>query len=61
MSGGRAFPKDAALELLAAVREAARQDQFLDVIPAAEARSRFEAAIDFTPLPDEMVDLADAL
>ena len=49
------------VELLAAVRNAARQDQFLDVIPAAEARSRFEAAIDFTPLPLETVDLADAL
>ena len=61
MSGERALPKDAARELLAAVRNAARQDQFLDVIPAAEARGRFEAAIDFTPLPLETVDLADAL
>jgi putative molybdopterin biosynthesis protein len=48
-------------DLLAAVRAAARQDQFLEVIPAAEARSRFEKAIDFTPLPEERVALADAL
>ena len=31
------------------------------LIPAAEARSRFERAIDFTPLPVETVALADAL
>ena len=59
MSGERAPARD--LDLLAAVRNAARQDQFLDVISAAEARSRFESAIDFTPLPDETVTLQDAL
>jgi putative molybdopterin biosynthesis protein len=61
MSGERALAADAAVDLLAAVRDAARQDQFLEVIPAAEARSRFERAIDFTPLPVETVALADAL
>jgi putative molybdopterin biosynthesis protein len=61
MSGERALAPDAVADLLAAVRAAARQDQFLDVIAAAEARSRFEGAIDFTPLPHETMSLADAL
>jgi putative molybdopterin biosynthesis protein len=52
---------DARDALLAAVRSAARQEQFLEVIPAAEARLRFEKAIDFTALPAETVSLADVL
>ncbi len=51
--------QDAAL--LAAVRAAARQEQFLEVIAPAEARRRFEAAIDLAPLAAEMVGLAEAL
>jgi putative molybdopterin biosynthesis protein len=61
VNGERALATDAADDLLAAVRDAARQEQFLEVIPAAEARRRFERAIDFTPLPVETVALADAL
>jgi putative molybdopterin biosynthesis protein len=61
MSGEHALATDAADVLLAAVRDAARQEQFLEVIPAAEARRRFESAIDFTPLPVETVALADAV
>src|SRR5260221_8273913 len=38
-------------ELLAAVRAAARQEQFLEVILPAEARRRFDGAIDQSPLP----------
>jgi len=48
-------------DLLASVRAAARQEQFLEVIAPAEAWRRFEAAIDLSPLPDETVGLAQAL
>ena len=48
-------------DLLAAVRAAARQEQFLEVIAPAEARRRFEAAIDLSPLAAETVGLARAL
>jgi len=48
-------------DLLAAVRHAARQEQFLEVIAPAEARRRFEGAIDLAPLEAETVGLADAL
>src|SRR5580704_4489324 len=47
--------------ILEAVRRAARQEQFLDVVSAAEARRRFEARIDLSPLPAESVSLAAAL
>ena len=48
-------------ELLAAVRRAARQEQFLEVVSAEEARRRFEARLDLSPLPGERVALAQAL
>jgi putative molybdopterin biosynthesis protein len=48
-------------ELLAAVRAAARQEQFLEVVSAEEARKRFESHIDRAPLPAERVSLAAAL
>jgi putative molybdopterin biosynthesis protein len=48
-------------ELLARVRAAARQEQFLDVVSAEEARARFEKHLDLSPLPAERVTLADAL
>ena len=47
--------------LLARVRAAARQEQFLDVVSADEARARFEKHLDLSPLPGERVTLADAL
>jgi putative molybdopterin biosynthesis protein len=47
--------------LLAKVRAAARQEQFLDVIAPAEARRRFEGAIDLAPLAAETVGLAQAV
>jgi putative molybdopterin biosynthesis protein len=47
--------------LLAAVREAARQEQFLEVVSAEEARKRFEGHLDLKPLPAERVALAAAL
>ena len=48
-------------ELLAAVRAAARQEQFLEVVSAEEAKRRFERHLDLTPLPGERVMLAAAL
>jgi putative molybdopterin biosynthesis protein len=47
-------------DLMAAVRAAARQEQFLEVIAPAEARRRFEGSIDVSPLPAETVGLAQA-
>lgn len=44
-----------------AVRRAARQEQFLEVVSAEEARARFERHLDLTPLPGEAVPLAAAL
>lgn len=47
--------------LLARVRQAARQEQFLEVLGEDEARARFLAAIRPAPLPAETVPLADSL
>ncbi|MGC1464350.1 MAG: hypothetical protein WA792_01315, partial [Pseudolabrys sp.] len=48
-------------ELLARVRAAARQEQFLEVVSADEARVRFEKHLDLSPLAPETVPLAAAL
>ncbi len=48
-------------DLISRVRAAARQEQFLDVVSADEARARFVAHIDMSPLGDETVMLANAL
>src|SRR5438132_4738297 len=47
--------------LLDAVRAAARQEQFLEVVSAEEAQARFARHLDLAPLPAERVPLADAL
>ena len=47
-------------ELIARVRAAARQEQFLEVVSADEARRRFENHLDLTPLSAESVVLSDA-
>jgi molybdopterin molybdotransferase/putative molybdopterin biosynthesis protein len=47
-------------DLIARVRAAARQEQFLEVISAGEARVRFEQHLDLAPLSAEAVSLADA-
>ena len=52
---------DKSSEILDAVRRAARQEQFLEVVSADEARRRFEARIDRSPLPAETGPLAAAL
>jgi putative molybdopterin biosynthesis protein len=48
-------------ELIARVRAAARQEQFLEVVSAEEARVRFEKHLDLSPLGAETVPLAQAL
>jgi putative molybdopterin biosynthesis protein len=50
-----------AADLLDAVRRAARQEQFLEVVSAEEAQARFVRHLDLTPLPGESVPLAAAL
>jgi putative molybdopterin biosynthesis protein len=47
--------------IVEAVKRAARQEQFLEVVSAAEARRRFEARVDRTPLGGESVPLSAAL
>jgi putative molybdopterin biosynthesis protein len=47
--------------LLDRIRRAARQEQFLEVLPAEAAMARFQAALDLSPLPAEEVPLAAAL
>ena len=48
-------------DLIARVRAAARQEQFLEVVTAEVARERFAQAIDLTPLSGVTVPLAQAL
>lgn len=48
-------------DLIARVRAAARQEQFLDVVSAEEARARFVGHLDLSPLSAETVTLAGAL
>jgi putative molybdopterin biosynthesis protein len=47
-------------DLIARVRAAARQEQFLEVVSPEEARARFERHLDLAPLPGESVTLEDA-
>ena len=61
MSESRKPKPDENAALLARVRAAARQEQFLEVVSAEEARARFEKHIDLTPLAGETVPLAAAL
>jgi putative molybdopterin biosynthesis protein len=53
--------KPAGAAVLDAVRRAAQQEQFLEVVSAAEARRRFETRIDRSPCGSETVPLAAAL
>ena len=48
-------------DLLDRIRRAARQEQFLDVVSAETAMSRFRAALDLRPLAAEPVSLAASL
>src|ERR1043165_2566685 len=49
------------LALLDAVRGAARQEQFLEVVSAEEAKARFEKQLNLSALAAETVSLPDAL
>ncbi|HEY6022899.1 MAG TPA: molybdopterin biosynthesis protein [Pseudolabrys sp.] len=60
MSESRKLKPGGDAELIARVRNAARQEQFLEVVSAKEARERFESHINLTPLPAESVALAQA-
>jgi len=53
--------KPARAALVDAIRRAARQEQFLEVVSAAEARRRFDARLDRTPLAGELLPLTAAL
>jgi putative molybdopterin biosynthesis protein len=53
--------KPAETDLVAAVRAAARQEQFLEVVSAQVARERFAQHLDLKPLSAETVALGDAL
>ena len=57
----RPQPSEQPGEFLAAIRRAARQEQFLEVVSAEEARARFSRHLDLRPLPAEAVSLAAAL
>src|SRR5262249_24409421 len=60
MSRSPQRPREATRDRLAdAVRAAARQEQFLEVVSAEEAQARFP--LDLAPLPGEGVRLAEAL
>src|SRR5688572_8911851 len=48
-------------ELLAAIRRAAAQEQFLEVVSAEEAKTRFESHLDLSPLAAEPVALPATL
>ena len=48
-------------DLIAAIRRAARQEQFLEVVSAEEAKARFARHLDLSPLRGEKVALREAL
>jgi putative molybdopterin biosynthesis protein len=54
-------PGSAERDLLAAIRHAVRQEQFLEVVSAEEARARFLRHIDLAPLSGEPVPLGSTL
>src|SRR5260370_16949672 len=53
--------RDRASDILAAIRRAARQEQFLEVVSAEEARARFTRNVDLSPLPGEPVGFSPPL
>jgi putative molybdopterin biosynthesis protein len=48
-------------DLIETIRRAARQEQFLEVVSAEEARARFARHVDLAPLPPERVALGASL
>jgi putative molybdopterin biosynthesis protein len=61
MSETRKAQASGEADLIARVRAAARQEQFLEVVSADEARARFEKHLDLTPLGAETARLSDTL
>src|ERR1700745_4344014 len=57
----RRKPQSDDAALIARVRAAARQEQFLAVVSADEGRARFEKHLNLSPLGAETVSLAQAL
>lgn len=60
MRDGPTKPAIVAEGLLAAIRAAARQEQFLEVVSPEEARRRFESQLPLKPVGTETVALGDA-
>src|SRR6187551_2016498 len=60
MSETRKPRLDGDSDLIARVRAAARQEQFLEVVSAEEARSRFEKHLELKPFAAENAKLADS-
>ena len=60
-AGSKKVLEHADASILDAVKRAARQEQFLEVVSAEEARRRFDACVDRSPLAGETVPLAAAL
>jgi putative molybdopterin biosynthesis protein len=60
MMDRRTTPADGEGDLFEAIRRAARQEQFLEVVSAQEARGRFARHVDVARLPPETVALAAA-
>lgn len=58
---GKKKPDEKGSALFAAVREAARQEQFLEIVSAEEARLRFEQNLDLKPKAAETISLAASL
>ena len=54
-------PQPTRAGIVDAIRRAARQEQFLEVVSAAEARARFETRLNRAPLAGEKLPLAAAL
>jgi putative molybdopterin biosynthesis protein len=54
-------PRERENALLAEVRKAARQEQFLEVVSAKEAHARFAKALDLRPKGIEKISLANAI
>jgi putative molybdopterin biosynthesis protein len=61
MTESRMAAPEAASGLIARIRAAARQEQFLEVVSAEVARARFAAHLDLAPLGPETVPLPEAL
>jgi len=61
MTDGSSARSRAETDLLARIRAAARQEQFLEVVSPEEARARFDRRVSGAALPAERVSLADAL